>query len=108
MSRMAPGPIYIGSEIYRKSTYGDAHPLAVPRVSTVTDLCRAMGWLGECAFREAPMATPAQAARFHHPDYIAALERGRGDPGGERSGPPALPASAPKATRSIRKYTAAR
>ncbi|MEM8538472.1 MAG: acetoin utilization protein AcuC, partial [Pseudomonadota bacterium] len=28
------------------STYGGWHPLRVPRVSTVMDLSRALGWLG--------------------------------------------------------------
>ena len=68
-------PIYIGSEIYRNSTYGKLHPLAIPRVSTTTDLCRAMGWLPDAQYRESPMATEAQISRFHHPDYIAALRR---------------------------------
>ena len=68
-------PVYIGSEIYRYSTYGAGHPLAVPRVSTCTDLCRAMGWLPDDAYIEAPMATEAAIARFHHPEYIAALKR---------------------------------
>ena len=68
-------PIYIGSEIYRRSSYGGKHPLSVPRVSAVTDLCRAMGWLPDTQFRDAPMATPAQAARFHNPAYIDALRR---------------------------------
>jgi len=68
-------PFYIGSEIYRRSTYGGKHPLAVPRVSTTTDLCRAMGWLPDEVFIEAPVATEAQVTRFHHPDYIAALRR---------------------------------
>jgi acetoin utilization protein AcuC len=67
--------LYIGSEIYRRSTYGGKHPLSVPRVSSTTDLCRAMGWLPDDAFIEAPMATEAQVTRFHHPDYIAALRR---------------------------------
>ena len=67
--------LYIGSELYRHSTYGASHPLAVPRVSTVTDLCRALGWLPDETYREAPMATPEQAARFHDPGYIAALAR---------------------------------
>ena len=71
----ATPPIYIGSEVYRKSTYGASHPLAVPRVSTVTDLCRALGWLDGRTYREAPMATPDQVARFHDPAYIAALKR---------------------------------
>jgi acetoin utilization protein AcuC len=71
----ASRPYYIGSEIYRQSSYGGKHPLAVPRVSTTTDLCRAMGWLPDHAFIEAPVATEAQVTRFHHPDYIAALRR---------------------------------
>lgn len=68
-------PVYVGSEIYRHSTYGKLHPLAVPRVSTCTDLCRAMGWLSDDHFVTAPMAAPEQVARFHHPDYVAALKR---------------------------------
>jgi acetoin utilization protein AcuC len=66
-------PVFIGSEIYRNSTYGKNHPLAVPRVSSTTDLCRALGWLSEANFAEAPMATEAQVARFHDPAYLAAL-----------------------------------
>jgi len=68
-------PVYIGSEIYRKSTYGPGHPLAIPRVSTCTDLIRAMGWLDEAQYVEAPMATDAEITRFHDPDYLAALKR---------------------------------
>ena len=68
-------PLYIGSEIYRHSSYGPRHPLAVPRVSTCTDLIRAMGWLDEAAYVDAPKATPAELTRFHDPEYIAALHR---------------------------------
>jgi acetoin utilization protein AcuC len=68
-------PVYIGSEIYRGSTYGPKHPLAIPRVSTVTDLVRAMGWLNERVFVTAPMASVAAVTRFHDPDYVAALRR---------------------------------
>ena len=70
-----PHPIYIGSEIYRRSSYGPKHPLAVPRVSVCTDLCRALGWLPDRAYREAPMATAAELARFHAPAYLAALRQ---------------------------------
>jgi acetoin utilization protein AcuC len=66
-------PLFIGSEIYRNSTYGKGHPLAVPRVSTTIDLCRALGWLPDAVYREAPMATVAQVTRFHDPAYVAAL-----------------------------------
>lgn len=68
-------PVYIGSEIYRHSTYGPKHPLAIPRVTTCTDLCRAMGWLPDAAFVTAPMATAAEVTRFHDPGYLAALRR---------------------------------
>jgi acetoin utilization protein AcuC len=68
-------PLYIGSEIYRRSSYGPAHPLAIPRVSTCTDLIRAMGWLDEDRYLDAPMASEAQLVRFHDPDYVAALKR---------------------------------
>ena len=73
--RPDPLPLYIGSEIYRNSSYGASHPLAVPRVSTCTDLCRAMGWLADEQFIEAPMATEAQIARFHDVGYLRALQR---------------------------------
>ncbi|HEX5328302.1 MAG TPA: acetoin utilization protein AcuC [Acetobacteraceae bacterium] len=68
-------PLYIGSEIYRNSSYGPKHPLAVPRVSTCTDLCRAMGWLPDAVYRDSPMASDAELARFHAPEYLDALKR---------------------------------
>jgi len=68
-------PLYVGSEIYRNSSYGPKHPLAVPRVSVCTDLCRALGWLPDTVYRDAPMATEADLIRFHHPAYIAALRQ---------------------------------
>lgn len=68
-------PLLIGSEIYRHSTYGGKHPLAIARVSTALDLIRTLGWLVPERYRDSPMATPEQLARFHTPDYIAALRR---------------------------------
>ena len=68
-------PILIGSEIYRGSTYGPKHPLAIPRVSTTLDLIRAMGWVAPEQYRDSPRATPEQLTRFHTQDYIAALMR---------------------------------
>lgn len=66
-------PLLIGSEIYRGSTYGPKHPLAIPRVSTTLDLIRAMGWVAPAQYLDSPRATPEQLTRFHAPDYIAAL-----------------------------------
>jgi len=67
-------PLLIGSEIYRKSTYGPKHPLAIPRVSTALDLIQALGWVQPAEVIDSPQATDAQLTRFHTPDYIAALK----------------------------------
>ncbi|MDO8984781.1 acetoin utilization protein AcuC [Cypionkella sp.] len=65
--------LFIGSEIYRGSSYGGGHPLRVPRVSTVMDLARALGWLEGC-YRTSPCAKPAALLAFHTAEYIAALK----------------------------------
>lgn len=64
----------IGSEIYRNSSYGPSHPLRVPRVSTVMDMARAMGWLPAAQFVTSPCAKPAALTGFHTADYLAALQ----------------------------------
>lgn len=74
-------PWFIGSEIYRRSTYGGNHPLAIPRVTAVMDLVRAMGWLEEAQYVDSPQADVAALARFHTPDYIAALMQAEADQG---------------------------
>lgn len=72
--RATPQPRFIGSEIYRTSSYGAWHPLRVPRVSTVMDLCRALNWLPRSQFVTSPRAKPAALIGFHTPAYIAALQ----------------------------------
>ena len=68
-------PRFIGHEIFRGSSYGRWHPLRVPRVSTVMDLSRALGWLPKSQFITSPSAKPAALTNWHTPDYIAALQR---------------------------------
>jgi acetoin utilization protein AcuC len=68
-------PLLIGSEIYRHSSYGPKHPLAIPRVSTTLDLIAALGWLPPGGWIPSPLATPEALARFHDPAYVAALQR---------------------------------
>lgn len=68
-------PLLFGSEIYRGSSYGDWHPLRVPRVSTVMDLTRALGWREASDFRLSPRAKPAALTAWHTPDYVDALAR---------------------------------
>jgi acetoin utilization protein AcuC len=76
---MASPPQFIASEIYRKSRYGAKHPLSIPRVSLVADMIRALNWLDEGAYHDGPVATPSQLARFHDPDYIAAVMQAEAD-----------------------------
>lgn len=68
-------PLFIGHEIFRFSSYGAYHPLRVPRVSTVMDLSRAMGWLPRTQFITSPRAKPKALEAWHDADYVAALQR---------------------------------
>lgn len=68
------GPLFVGSEVYRGSSYGARHLLRVPRVSTVMDLGRALGLLAPAQYRTSPRAKPAALTLWHDPDYIAALQ----------------------------------
>jgi acetoin utilization protein AcuC len=70
----AAQPLFIGSDIYRSSSYGPGHPLRVPRVSTVMDMARALGWLPKDRFRTSPRAKPAALGLWHEPAYVAALQ----------------------------------
>lgn len=66
-------PLFIGSDIYRGSSYGAQHPLRVPRVSTAMDLSRAMGWLPSEVYVPSPRVKPAALTVWHTADYVAAL-----------------------------------
>ena len=72
-------PLFLGSEIYRGSSYGQWHPLRVPRVSTVMDLSRAMGWLPEAQYRNSPRAKPKALHIWHTEAYVAALGQAEHD-----------------------------
>ena len=48
-------------------------------MSAALDLIRAMGWLDERRYVDSPRATPEQLARFHDPDYIAAVLQAEAD-----------------------------
>ncbi|WP_255509496.1 acetoin utilization protein AcuC [Oceaniovalibus sp. ACAM 378] len=68
-------PRFIGSEIYRGSSYGAHHPLRVARVSTVIDLARALGWFADGQYVISPRAKPSALAAWHDPAYLSALMR---------------------------------
>jgi acetoin utilization protein AcuC len=67
--------LFVGHDIYRRAAYGSLHPLAIPRVETVVDLCRALGWLAEGRYEVSPSASEDELARFHDREYIAAFRR---------------------------------
>jgi acetoin utilization protein AcuC len=48
--------------------------LRVPRVSTVIDLARSLGWLPPERYRASPRAKPAALTLWHDPAYVAALQ----------------------------------
>jgi acetoin utilization protein AcuC len=70
--RPAP-PLFVGSDFCRAHAFGHNHPLAIPRVSAVMDLCEALGWLDQASFRRAQAASVEQLAAFHDCDYVDAL-----------------------------------
>lgn len=69
----------LGHEIYRSSSYGHWHPLRIPRVSTVMDLTRALGWLPKEQFRRSPRIKPEALHIWHSPDYVRALYQAEQD-----------------------------
>ena len=75
MTPPLPHPVFIGSGVYRGSSYGPKHPLSIQRVPAVIDLCRALNWLPASHYRQSPRAKAAALARFHTPGYLAALQR---------------------------------
>src|SRR6056297_3596845 len=80
-----PQPVMLGHDIYRGSSYGAWHPLRIPRVSTVMDLARALGWLPRERFRRSPRVKPGALAVWHEPAYVAALQRAEAE-GAAREG----------------------
>jgi acetoin utilization protein AcuC len=65
--------VFVSHELYRQAAYGGNHPLAIPRVELVLDLCRALGWLSAEELCNSPQASQAQLTKFHTPEYVTAL-----------------------------------
>jgi len=66
--------VYIGSEIYRRSAFGDNHPLSYARQESVLDMCRVLGWLDENNFIISPTADITTLTRYHDKKYVQALK----------------------------------
>ena len=65
--------VFIGGDIYRQAAYGNNHPLTIPRVGPVMDVCRHMGWLDDDAYVESPQASREDLIRFHASAYVDAV-----------------------------------
>lgn len=66
--------VFIASEKYRHHSYGDMHPLGIPRVSLTYDLIRAYDAIDSQEFLESKQATVEQLLWFHTPEYINAMQ----------------------------------
>jgi len=71
---MNKNAIYIGSEIYRRSSFGHNHPLSYARQESVLDMCRLLGWLPQGMFLQSPVADIDTLTRFHNEEYVRALK----------------------------------
>jgi acetoin utilization protein AcuC len=67
--------VFISSQVYRKDAFGRHHPLSIPRVAGVMDLCEELGWLEDAQYLDSPRATEDQLTRFHDPSYVQALKQ---------------------------------
>lgn len=65
--------LFVASDFCRRPGFGTHHPLSIPRVSAVLDLCGRLGWLDEKHLRSSRVATVTELGSFHDPDYVAAL-----------------------------------
>jgi acetoin utilization protein AcuC len=65
--------LFVASDFCRRPGFGRQHPLSIPRVSAVLDLCAALGWLDDRCLRTSRAATPAELTSFHDSAYVEAL-----------------------------------
>lgn len=70
---MARGAIFVGHDVYRRPAYGTLHPLAIPRVESAVDLCRALDWFAPGEYEASPVASEDELAAFHERAYVTAL-----------------------------------
>ena len=69
-----PGPLFVGSNVFRRAAFGQSHPLKIVRHSAVLDLVHMLGWLAEDDFHTSAAATMDQLTEFHNRDYVKALQ----------------------------------
>lgn len=65
--------LFVASDFCRRPGFGRLHPLSIPRVSAVLQLCECLGWLDENRLRVSRVASVAELTAFHDPAYVEAL-----------------------------------
>jgi acetoin utilization protein AcuC len=76
-SKLAPPvrapALFVASDFCRRRGFGSHHPLAIPRVSAVLELCDCLGWLDGDSCRTSRAAGVDDLTLFHDPAYVEAL-----------------------------------
>ncbi|WP_232225008.1 acetoin utilization protein AcuC [Acidihalobacter ferrooxydans] len=67
--------VLIAASRYRRHSYGNNHPLDIPRVSLTVDLIRAYAALDPDEYLPSRRATVAELEWFHTRDYVSAMQR---------------------------------
>lgn len=65
--------VFITNPEFRRSAFGDHHPLSIRRHATVLDLCESLGWLDEDEVRICGMANMSELEAFHDKAYLDAF-----------------------------------
>lgn len=71
----SPPAVLIAAARYRRHSYGNNHPLDIPRVSLMLDVIDAYGALTDEEYRESRRATAAELEAFHSRAYVTAMQR---------------------------------
>jgi acetoin utilization protein AcuC len=65
--------LFVASDFCRRPGFGRHHPLSIPRVSAVLELCGCLGWLNAAELRTSRVAGVAELTAFHDAAYVEAL-----------------------------------
>ncbi len=71
----SPKPIFVSSDIYKRTGFQGLHPLAISRIGAVEQFCRHLGWLTPENYAATSPAPKDILYRFHNRDYVDAIEQ---------------------------------
>ena len=65
--------LFVASDFCRQPGFGRHHPLSIPRVSAVLEVCESLGWLDARCTRASRVATIPELTAYHDAGYVEAL-----------------------------------